>query len=237
MATQLQIVNQVLRRLREDQVTATTDNPYSQLLASFVSDIHQEVLETHTWSKLDTEYSVTLVAGTTTYAISGLTEGSFLLYDSSEAPLVFLLASALDTAPYQMTQETYTDRWADAKSWSSATTQATPIVFAIVRTTTGWSLVLRDIPSAAAAGKLVKMLWWTPEVELQSDGTTDSTSIGVPSRPVYLGTLFLALNERGEEIGEPGGLAEKRYINALSAAREVELANESRLDDYNWQRN
>jgi hypothetical protein len=197
MATQLQIVNQVLRRLREDQVTATTDSAYAELIASFVSDIHQEVLESHTWNQLITEYSVTLIAGTTEYTIPGLTENSFLLYDSNEMPLAFLLANANDTAPYQMTQESHRDRWADNKEWASASTQTTPIVFSVVRYSTGWRLVLRDIPAASAAGKIVKMLWWTPEAELLADGTTDGTSIAIPNRPIFLGALYLALNERG----------------------------------------
>lgn len=237
MATQLSIVNQVLRRLREDQVSATTDTAYAQLIASFVADIHQEVLEAHTWNRLITEYSVTVTTGTTDYNISGPTENSFLLYDSNEMPLAFLLRNSSDTQPYQMIQETYNDRYADNREWASATSQENPITFAIVKAGTGWRLTLRDVPSSGANTKLIKMLWWTPEAELLADGTTDSVSITIPTRPIFLGALFLALNERGEEIGEPGGVAERRYINALSAAREVEISNESRLDAYNWFRN
>ena len=37
MATHLELVNRVLRRLREDTVTGITDNDYSELIAEFVA--------------------------------------------------------------------------------------------------------------------------------------------------------------------------------------------------------
>lgn len=54
-----------------------------------------------------------------------------------------------------------------------------------------------------------------PQGPFELDGTDDNTEVTVPWRPLYLGGLFLALNERGEEMGEPGNIAERRYRDAL----------------------
>lgn len=65
-----------------------------------------------------------------------------------------------------------------------------------------------------------------PQGPLELDGTDDATEITVPWRPLYLGGLYLALNERGEEIGEPGGVAERRYRDALLDAADQNDQNE-----------
>jgi len=54
----------------------------------------------------------------------------------------------------------------------------------------------------------------------------------MPHRPVYLGALYLALNERGEEMGEPGGKAEQRYRVALNSAIEADQKAKVRSEEY-----
>jgi hypothetical protein len=43
----------------------------------------------------------------------------------------------------------------------------------------------------------------------------------MPSKILVLGATMLALNERGEELGEPGNIAERKFAAALAA--EIEL--------------
>ena len=50
--TYLQLVNSVLRRLREDEVTNVSDNSYSKLIGEFVNDAKVQVEDAWNWSAL-----------------------------------------------------------------------------------------------------------------------------------------------------------------------------------------
>jgi hypothetical protein len=80
---------------------------------------------------------------------------------------------------------------------------------------------------------MVRAYFNTPEDDLDVDSDAN-TDIKVPNNVVVLGALYKALNERGEEIGEPGGIAETNYYNALSRAISLDMNNRSRADGYVW---
>jgi hypothetical protein len=90
-------------------------------------------------------------------------------------------------------------------------------------------------PTPTDAGVIEMMLWTRPDA-LEADGTTDDQSLIIPDRPVYQLALMYAINERGEELGEPGNLSERRYINALGAAIEKDINSYQRADRYDWRR-
>ncbi|MGH3055164.1 MAG: hypothetical protein ACRDL7_09330, partial [Gaiellaceae bacterium] len=96
-------------------------------------------------------------------------------------------------------------------------------------------LYLRLYPAPTAAD-VIELQLWTPAPVLLQDGTTDDVNILIPDRPVFQLALMYALNERGEEIGEPGNLAEQRWLSALAVAREKDIASAQRGDRYDWRR-
>ena len=56
--TRKQIVNKILLRLREDQLTASqniADVPYAAMVGEFLNDVKEEVESAWTWSQLRTE--------------------------------------------------------------------------------------------------------------------------------------------------------------------------------------
>ena len=61
MATYLDAVNNVLRRLREPTVTSVTDTDYSAMIGVFVNDAKRDIEDAHDWNAL----SDTLTATTT----------------------------------------------------------------------------------------------------------------------------------------------------------------------------
>ena len=69
--TYLQIVNSVLRRLREEEVSTVAQNSYSKLIGEFVNDAKRTVEDAYDWTALRTELPVSLVADTTTYSLTG----------------------------------------------------------------------------------------------------------------------------------------------------------------------
>jgi hypothetical protein len=54
MATQLQIVNKVLRRLREGTVTSVSSSSYAKLIAMFVNEAKELIEDTNFWTANET---------------------------------------------------------------------------------------------------------------------------------------------------------------------------------------
>lgn len=234
MSTLLQITNKVLKRLREDTVTDLTDS-YAALIASFVSDIAQEVNEAGpAWSALDAEVDVALSAATRTYALTGTTNKSTLLYSPDGSPLAWSFIDSNDQYGQTIIQvDPYTMEGL-YQNYRSLT-NLIPSHFSIDANSTNTALELTVWPTPSGA-RYIRSFFNTPEAEL--DPTTDaSVSIKVPNRPVYLGALYMAFNERGEEIGEPGGIMEQRYRTALGAAVEEEIRRTERNGRHDWKRN
>lgn len=229
--TYLELVNRVLRRLREDEVQNFTAE-YSQLVADFVSEAHAEVLEAHDWSIFDTEITVSLTDGTAEYNVTGTSQEAQLRY-VADAPQVQWFESAVATQGQPIRQVSWQE-YARLKNIDTSQEGTQPTFFALRLDDDGWKVAVWPTPSTT--GPELRMTFWNPEDRLDSDTDATSRTIMVPWRPVYLGGLYLALNERGEEIGEPGNMAETRYYTALAAAKESDVLNSGRTNRYEFYR-
>jgi len=69
--TYLQVVNKVLVRLRESSVATVTENAYSTLIGSIVNKVKTEIEDAWRWHALRDTYSVTCVADTVSYVLTG----------------------------------------------------------------------------------------------------------------------------------------------------------------------
>ena len=78
--TYLNLVNNVLRRLREDEVSSVQDNTYSKLVGDFVNDAKRMVEDAWDWSALRTTLTVTTSAGTFNYVLTGSQNRIKVLY-------------------------------------------------------------------------------------------------------------------------------------------------------------
>lgn len=70
-STYLQLVNNVLIRLRENEVSSVSDTPYSSLIGVFVNDAKREIEDAYNWNILDTIIVVPTVAGQRNYTLTG----------------------------------------------------------------------------------------------------------------------------------------------------------------------
>ena len=80
--TYLQLVNSVLRRMREDEVTSienTTDS-YVKLVGEFVNDARRIVEDAWDWSALRSTITVTTTDDVFSYSMTG-TNNSFKILD------------------------------------------------------------------------------------------------------------------------------------------------------------
>lgn len=69
--TYLQLINDVLIRLRETQVSTSTETNYSALIGKFVNDAKRQIEDAYAWNVLGTTITVTTTPGTYIYSLTG----------------------------------------------------------------------------------------------------------------------------------------------------------------------
>lgn len=246
MATQLTIVNNVLRRLREDPVASVSENSYSQLLGIWVNDGITDITDRYTWDSLQHEVAFDLVAGQISYDLSATVsnggavldsdrptnEHSMLEWDNTvNKPVAFLFDSSSDQVSNgQMRLISDNDR-NRKRQQDRSLENIEPIDFSLRLNLegNGYDLIVWPKPIEA---RFVRVQFWTPQDELAIDGTDDNTSIIVNSRVVEAYVHMISSNERGEEMGEPGSILDRRYMALMGAAMEAPMRNEERYNRY-----
>jgi hypothetical protein len=69
--TYLQLINNVLIRLRETQVSTNNETSYSSLIGLFVNDAKRQIEDAFSWNVLGTTVTITTVAATYQYSMTG----------------------------------------------------------------------------------------------------------------------------------------------------------------------
>lgn len=69
--TYLELINDVLVRLRETTVSTTTETTYSTLIGKFVNDAKRQIEDAFSWNALGQTITVTTVASTSSYSLTG----------------------------------------------------------------------------------------------------------------------------------------------------------------------
>ena len=69
--TYLQLINDVLIRLRETQVSTNDLTTYSTLIGKFVNDAKRQIEDSYAWNVLGTTITVTTTPGTYIYSLAG----------------------------------------------------------------------------------------------------------------------------------------------------------------------
>ena len=85
--TYLELVNDVLVRLRESTVSTVGETTYSALIGKFVNDAKRQIEDTYTWNVLNQTVTVTTAGGTSSYSLTGTGQK-------------FRIAEALNTTNY-----------------------------------------------------------------------------------------------------------------------------------------
>ena len=69
--TYLQLINNVLIRLRETQVSTNSETSYSTLIGLFVNDAKRQIEDSFSWNVLGQTVNITTTAGTYIYSLTG----------------------------------------------------------------------------------------------------------------------------------------------------------------------
>lgn len=204
--TYLQLINAVLRRLREDTVTSIDQSDYAALIGDFVNEAKREVEDAWNWIQLRQTIQVATVADTYRYTLTGAGNRFRVLQVVNDTD-----DTILKKGPYKYMNQLFT---------TSGTTQTgSPWLYDINGNTNGDPNVdLYAIPDAI----------YTINFNLiipQDDFTADGETLTVPSWPVILGAYMKAISERGEDGGRSYAEVANDYQKALSDAIAIDAGN------------
>ena len=198
--TYLEIVNEVLRRLREDTVTAVSDTDYSTLIGSFVKQAYQECANAYPWPSLNENQSISLVAGDTSFTITT---------DSGEG--IGQIHSV-----YNSTQESYLipKNYQEVISrLNEDSDQNQPSWYAYAGQTAASTTTFAIYPTSNGSYTLKVNYNRKPDLSNTFDG---STFIKIPEMPVVLRAWSLAISERGEDGGALSNEVDMMFSNSLA---------------------
>jgi hypothetical protein len=209
--TYLEIVNRVMRRLRENEVTTINETPYSKLIADLVNVVKQEVEDAWDWSVLRATISITTVPSVTNYELSG-SGTRFRIFDVLN-----------DTEDYVLTYQT--------TKWFNEKFKIVPIVENKPRH--------YNLNGVLGNGDSQVDLYPVPDAEYeinfnilapQEELVDDLDEILVPGQIIVEGVLGRAISERGDD----GGYVEQeaRYRSILSDYIAIEAGQ--RPDETIW---
>lgn len=181
--TYLQLVNSVLRRLRETEVETVPENSYSALIGDFVNDAKQLVEDSHSWSSLRTAIEFDTVTGTSVYALTG----------SGQDVEVREAMNTTSKGMLRTRNRSYMNRYYKTGSEASGA----PAEFAFNGADDNGDITVQVYPKPDK----IYTLFFDAFVR-QSDLTEDATRLKVPYNPVLQLALAMALRERGETGGQ-----------------------------------
>ena len=211
--TYLELVNDVLVRLRENEVTSVNDTAYSKLISKFVNDAKRQVEDAYNWNALSETITVSTTANLFNYVLTnaGIRFRVFdVLNDSSNWFLNNAATQEMDALFLVNTPEYGSPRYYNFNGVdSNGDTQV-------------------DLYPIPDANYIVNFNVIKPQAQL----VLNSDPIKVPDEPV----IFLAYAKALAERGEDGGLSssEAYALYQTSLADHVSIEGNKYPDEFTW---
>lgn len=212
--TLLEIVNKVLIKLRHTEVASTTESDFAKLITQFVNEARREIEDAWNWLALRTTVTVTTVAGSSQYILSGVGNSRFkvmsVINDSDDT---FMLPIGSNEMTKRFLFGTTPEGDPQYYAFNGFDSSGDPIV---------------DIYPIPNDTHTIRFNLVVP----QNDTESGSTEIKVPGHIVFLGAYVKALAERGEDQTSGYAVANAAYTGALS----THIAQEEALlpDETDW---
>jgi len=199
----IQLVNEVLARLRESEVSSVNDNAYSKMIGKFVNDAKRNVEDAYNWNAL----SDTLTAVTASDIFN------YVLVGSGQR---FRVIDVLNDTSDVIVRNAST-RWMNQQFLLNPTQKGTPQYYNFNGTNSSGDtqVDLFPIPNGVYNIRFNVIL---PQPIM----TTDSTVLKVPYEPVVFLAYAKALAERGEDGGLASSEAYGLYKTSLADAIALE---------------
>jgi len=202
LPTYLELVNDVLIRMREPEVTTVNENTLSKLVGKLVNDAKRQVEDAYSWNALTNTLMIETVADTYGYVLN----------DSGTR---FKVIDAQDITNKSPINPISTKLMSQYLLNNSNTGNPTYYNFNGIHTTGDTKVDFYPVPPA---GLTLYFNLYIPQAEL----TADSNTLLSPKEPVVLGAYSRALVERGEDGGLNSSEAYGLYKASLADAIAIE---------------
>jgi hypothetical protein len=188
--TYLNLMNNVLRRLREEETTSVTSTTYIKMVGDFINDAKKLVEEATDWSALRETVVVTTTASDNSYSLTGGGDNVKVMCVLNDTSNIFM--------DYQ------TKDWFNEQLYINSAAEGTPRYY----TYNGFD----------ASGDTQVLVGPTPDgvyslrfdvIKRQADLSSNTDSLLVPSMPVVHYAVALLARERGET----GGTSTAEYFS------------------------
>lgn len=237
--TYLQLVNDVLVRLRESPVSTVTQTSYSTLIGALVNDAKREVEDAWQWSQLLDYLTFSTITGITSYETNtmltryaapplsypnGAGERARLWLDPAEqVPLLF---NTTNTFESRLKYEPMIFDWVTKLQLINQPQLRPPSV---------WQVLQSTFYATAGMWNKAVLLWDPPDnvytmqlyvVNPQGDLVADTDVMKIPTAPVVQRAYLYALYERGEELGETLTLTAQKVEATQADAISLDLSQQ-----------
>ena len=199
--TYLNLVNNVLRRLREEEVTSVAQTTYSKLVGDFVNDAKKAVEDAWDWSALRTTLTISTTANVFNYVMTGAGNQLKVLHAYN------------DTDNFDMQYQT--PLWFDDKYMKQEPQTGSPRYYTFNGVNNNGDTQIEVYPKPNVDGTLLRF-----NVVLRGDITdagtvlrpdelvNDTDQLIIPSQPI----IHLAVALLARERGETGGTSAPEYF-------------------------
>jgi len=209
----IQLVNDVLIRLREPEASSVSDNAYVKLIAKFVNDSKRVVEDSYNWNALSETLSATTTADVFNYVLVGSGQRFRVIDVINDTQNTFV--------------ELASTRWMDQQFLMTTPQKGSPAYYNFngVNSSGNTQVDLYPIPDGAynLRFNIIK-----PQVPL----AVNADSLLVPEEPVILGALARAQAERGEDGGVQAG--ETYQLMKQSLADAIALESGRYIEEQQW---
>lgn len=202
LPTYLELVNDVLIRMREPEVSTVNENTLSKLVGRLVNDAKRQVEDAYAWNALTDTLMIETLADTYGYVLTG-------------SGTRFKVIDAQDITNKSVINPISTKLMSQYLLNNSNTAGPMYYNFNGIHTTGDTKVDFYPVPTA---GLTLYFNLYIPQAELTSDANT----MLAPKEPVVLGAFARALVERGEDGGLNSSEAYGLYKASLADAIAIE---------------
>lgn len=209
--TYLEIVNKVLRRLREPTVASVSENSYSALIGELVNVAKREIEDSWNWAALRTTLTATTAPDLFNYVLRGAGTRFRVLEIINDTDNFFM--------------QPRDGKWFESQLLLATVQKGSPTFYNFNGVTTYGDTQVDVFPVPNGVYTLRFNV-----VMPQDDLTTDAEVVQIPYQLLIEGVLARAIAERGEDGGNQD--QEMRYRNMLADL--ISIENGHRVEETTW---
>jgi hypothetical protein len=209
----LQLVNDVLIRLREPEATSVSDNAYVKLIAKYVNDSKRVVEDSYNWNALSETLSATTTSSIFNYVLVGSGQRFRVIDVINDTQNNFV--------------ELASTKWMDQQFLMTTPQTGSPAYYNFNGTNSNGDTQVDLFPIPNGVYN-IRFNIIKPQVPL----AVNADVLLVPEEPVILGAVARAQAERGEDGGVQAG--ETYQLMKQSLADAIALESGRYLEEQEW---